>query len=326
MAHRDPRDRGTGRERDRGGERYDDRRRDAREPVRDREREFPSSARGAPLNEFFVDGEGIHREGQKGYIVTAVRPFTSKMIEDLQMLSQDYEREKREMNSRGYKDLPYANSRTRERRDAVDPYESESRYVAQGRYSDMYPEQYPEKYGDKYPENYPDSRMPPGYPMPSGYPPGAGYPAGSTYPQGPSYPSTSGYPISSGYMAPGYTSTSGIQGNRNEPNYTYGDLPGEYPPSGYGYQPSSVYPGGAQANPRTGGTFPYTASPQDHALRGVNMDERGYEIYSQQMVSGQPGRSGFPAPSRGTPTQFDPPQPRDGFARAEAPRDERRRR
>ncbi|KAL8735082.1 MAG: hypothetical protein Q9181_002940 [Wetmoreana brouardii] len=374
MAHRDPRDRGTGRERERererGVERYDDRRRDAREPVRDQKREFPSSTRGASLNEFFVDGEGIHREVMQRELCKYLgpdalsRPGTyNNMIEDLQMLSQDYEREKREMNSRGYKgspmraspsaalpnhspDLPYAKSRTRERQDAIDPYESDSRFVAQGRYSEMYPEKYPEKYGDKYPENYPDSRMPPGYPMPSGYPPGSGYapsqapgypsstgypsapsyPAGSTYPQGPNYPPTSGYPPSSGYMAPGYTSTSGIPGNRNEPNYTYGELPGEYPPAGYGYQQSSVYPGGSQANPRTAGTFPYVASPQDPALRGVNMDDRGYDIYSQQMVSGQPGRSGFPAPSRGTPTQFDPPQPVDGYSRPEASRVERRRR
>lgn len=38
------------------------RRRETREPGRDREREFASSTRGAPLNEFFVDGDGIHRE------------------------------------------------------------------------------------------------------------------------------------------------------------------------------------------------------------------------------------------------------------------------
>lgn len=280
------------------------------------------------------------------------------------MLSQDYEREKREMTSRGYKgspmraspsaalpnhspDLPYAKSRTRERQDAVDPYESDARYLPQGRYPEMYPEKYPEKYGEKYPENYPDSRMPPGYAMSStsgyppgsayppsqapgypsvtGYPPASGYPAGSGYPpQGSNYPPTSGFPPSSGYMAPEYTSTSGIPGNRNEPNYTYADLPGEYPPSGYPYQQSSVYAGGSQANPRAAGAYPYVTSPQDPALRGVTMDDRSYEIYNQQMAPGQPGRSGYPGPSRGTPTQYDPPQPRDGFARAEASRDDRR--
>lgn len=59
MAHRD---RGTGRERERERDRYDDRRKEPREPVRERERDFVSSTRGASLNEFFVDGEGIHRE------------------------------------------------------------------------------------------------------------------------------------------------------------------------------------------------------------------------------------------------------------------------
>ncbi|KAL8693764.1 MAG: hypothetical protein Q9218_001460 [Villophora microphyllina] len=393
MSHRP--DRGAGRERER--ERVDDRRRETREPIREREREFsvrererdfPPSTRGAPLNEFFVDGEGIHREvmqrelckylgpdalsrpgaynGQKGYIVTAVRPFTSsssqKMIDDLKMLSQDYEREKREMNSRGYKgspmqaspsaplpnhspDLPYAKSRTRERQDASDPYESEARYVPSSRYPDMY--------GEPYPDNYSDSRMPSNYPMSSAYPPGSGYapsqapgypsstgypsassyPAGSTYPQGTNYPPTSAYPPSTGYMAPGYTTTSGIPGNRNEPNYTYAELPGEYPPSGYPYQQSSVYSGGSQANPRTAGAYPYVTSSQDPALRGVTMDERGYDMYGGGMVSSQPGRSGFPAPSRGTPTLYDPPQPRDGypqpregFARPEPARDDRRRR
>lgn len=68
MAHRD---RGSGRERERERDRFvDDRRRETREPgrepgrEREREREYPSSTstRGAPLNEFFVDGEGINRE------------------------------------------------------------------------------------------------------------------------------------------------------------------------------------------------------------------------------------------------------------------------
>ena len=278
------------------------------------------------------------------------------------MLSQDYEREKREMTSRGYKgspmraspsaalpnqslDLPYSVSRTRERQDAMDPYESESRFPPQGSYSEMYP---PEKYRDKYMDNYPDSRLPAGYSMSStsGYPPGSayppsqasgypsvsgypsapGYPAGSGFPpQGSGYPPTSGFPPSSGYMAPSYTSTSGLPGNRGEPNYTYADMPGEYPPSGYPYQQSSAYSGGSQANPRAPGGYPFVSSPQDPALRGVPMDDRNYELYSQQqMASSQASRGAYAVPSRGTPTQYDPPQPRDGFTRAEPPRDERR--
>ncbi|KAI4258783.1 MAG: hypothetical protein LQ352_001092 [Teloschistes flavicans] len=365
MSHRE---RGSGRERERERERPREpiREREREFSIRERERDFPTSTRGAPLNEFFVDGEGIHREvmqrelckylgpdalskpgtynGQKGFIVTAVRPFTSSMIDDMKSLSQDYEREKREMNIRFNKDLPYAKSRTRERQDASDLYESEARYGSSSRYSD---------YADPYPDTYSDNRMPPNYAMSGGYPSGSGYPpsqapgypsstgypsaatypAGSNYPQGNIYPPTSGYPPSSGYMAPGYPSTSGIPGIRNEPNYTYSELPGEYPSSGYPFQQSSVYPGGSQANPRTAGAYPYVSSSMDPAQRSVTMDDRGYDMYGGQMVSSQPGRSGFPAPSRGTPTLYDPPQPRDGysqprdgFARAEPARDERRRR
>lgn len=63
MSHRD-RERERERERDRGGDR--DRRREPRErdPGREpiREREPPRPSRGSDLNEFFVDGTGIHRE------------------------------------------------------------------------------------------------------------------------------------------------------------------------------------------------------------------------------------------------------------------------
>ena len=59
MAHRD---RGAGRERERERDRYGDRRdRDTRDPVRERELEYSGSNRSG-LNEFFVPGDGIHRE------------------------------------------------------------------------------------------------------------------------------------------------------------------------------------------------------------------------------------------------------------------------
>ncbi|KAL8905385.1 MAG: hypothetical protein Q9207_002669 [Kuettlingeria erythrocarpa] len=289
------------------------------------------------------------------------------MIEDLQLLSQDYEREKREMSSRGYRgspmraspsaalpnhqtDLPYAASRTRERQDAMDPYEQDARYIPQGRYPDreMYPEasRIPEKHPGKHLERYPDNMYPPGYAVPSGYPPGsnyppspapgyppvsgypsaAGYPAGSAYPQGSNYPSVSGYPSSSGYVTPGYTSASGIPGSRAESNYIYTDQANEYP-SGYAYQQSGAYPGGPQANPRTGAAYPFVTSPPEAGLRpGTTLEERGYDLYSQQMMSSQASRAGYPAPSRGTPTQYDPPQPMEGYPRSDAPRDDRRRR
>lgn len=60
------RDRGVTRDRDRDQDRYNEREhrreRDGRDPARDR-RDYPDAPRGgAQLNEFFVDGEGIHRE------------------------------------------------------------------------------------------------------------------------------------------------------------------------------------------------------------------------------------------------------------------------
>ena len=64
MSHRSDRDRDRDRDRRRESERVDDRRRiddrDARRP--DREAPAPKPPRRAELNEFFVDGEGIHRE------------------------------------------------------------------------------------------------------------------------------------------------------------------------------------------------------------------------------------------------------------------------
>jgi len=68
MSHRDrerererDRDRDRGGDRDRGDRRREPRERDpGREPIR--EREPPRPSRGSDLNEFFVDGTGIHRE------------------------------------------------------------------------------------------------------------------------------------------------------------------------------------------------------------------------------------------------------------------------
>ena len=226
----------------------------------------------------------------------------------------------------------------------MDPYNEAARHIPQGRYGDIYPEKSYDQYSEKYLGRELDGAYQPGYSMPSGYPSGTGYPssqtsgyppvtgypsapsypAGSAYPQGSNYPPTSGYPPSSGYVAPGYPSTSGIMGGRNEPNYIFTEQRGEYPPSGYPYQPSSTYAGGPQANPRTGATYPYVTSPSDSVLGGVSMEERAYDMYGQPM-STQSGRGGFPPPSRGTPTHFDPPQPREGF-RADPSRDDRRRR
>lgn len=61
MSHRGDRDRDDRRDRDRDRRRGDDRD-TRREPVREREAPRPSRGGGDSLNEFFIDGEGIHRE------------------------------------------------------------------------------------------------------------------------------------------------------------------------------------------------------------------------------------------------------------------------
>ena len=270
------------------------------------------------------------------------------MIEDLQILSQDYEKEREMMSTRGFRggrpiqrspspsqpnfslEYPYSKSRTMKERDAMG-YEQESRYISSNRYPEPYSDNYPEKYQEKYAEQYSEGRITGGYPAPGGYPQGITYPTpqvtgyssgpgyqpissystSSIYPPGSSYPPTSGYPPASGYPASGYTSATVMPDGRNNANYIYTEGSREYPPSSFSYQQPSTYPGGAQANPRTN-YAPYVSSPQDPPLRGVTMDDRPYEIYGSQISSGQPGRGTFPAPSRGTPTQYDPPQPRDG--------------
>lgn len=62
MSHRErERERDRGGDRDRGDRRREPRERDSgREPMREREPARPG--RGNDLNEFFVDGTGIHRE------------------------------------------------------------------------------------------------------------------------------------------------------------------------------------------------------------------------------------------------------------------------
>ena len=64
MAHRSDRerDRDDRRDRDRGERRRGDERDARREPAREREPTRPSRGGGDGLNEFFIDGEGIHRE------------------------------------------------------------------------------------------------------------------------------------------------------------------------------------------------------------------------------------------------------------------------
>ena len=266
------------------------------------------------------------------------------MIEDLQNLSEDYVSENQQMRSRGYQgsplraepvagipnqtaEIPYKDSNTSRRQDAgltSDPYAQEARYVQQPVYSSAISQTgYPSTAGG-YPSGpgYPPSQVP-GYPPTSGYPPqGSAYPQGSGYPPQTGYPPQgAGYPPASGYAAAGYPATAGRPGNPNDMNYTYAEQAGDYTSQSYPYRQVGPYPGGAQArDPRSTAGYPYVTSPQDVAMRGSAIDER-YDSYSQSIPAGR----GFAAPSRGTATGYDPPQPRDGFAR-EPIRDERRRR
>jgi len=267
------------------------------------------------------------------------------MIEDLQNLSEDYVSENQQMRSRGYQgspmraspvasipnqslEIPYKDSKTSQRQDAVltrDPYAQDARYIQQPVYSSAISQAgYPSTAGGYPPgPNYPPSQVS-GYPPTSGYPPqGTVYPQSSGYPPQAGYPPQgTGYPTASGYAAAGYPATVGRPGNPNDMNYTYAEQTGDYSSQGYPYRQMDAYPSGAQARePRSAPGYPYVASSQDVPMRGSAIDER-YDSYSQSIPA---GRGGFPAPSRGTPTGYDPPQPRDGFAR-EPIRDERRRR
>lgn len=102
-------------------------------PGPQRERLRSPKRRQDALNKFFVNGEGIHRKvlqreickflgpeasarpstynGCEGYTITAVRPFTSKMIDDLIELSNSYVPETRERINR-FQDISYAESET----------------------------------------------------------------------------------------------------------------------------------------------------------------------------------------------------------------------
>ena len=226
-------------------------------------------------------------------------------------------------------EISYKDSIASRRQDppmASDHYSQDARYVQQPVYSSGISQSgYPSTAGG-YPQgpNYPPSSVP-GYPPTSGYPQqGPAYPQGSGYPSQSIYPPQgAGYPPASGYTAAGYPATAGRPGNPNDMNYTYADQTGEYSSQSYPYRQVGAYAGGAQArDPRAAAGYPYVTSAQDVAMRGSAIDER-YDSYAQSIPA---GRGGFPAPSRGTPTGYDPPpQPRDGFAR-EPIRDERRRR
>ncbi len=279
------------------------------------------------------------------------------MIDDLQMLSEDFISENRDLSRRGYEGspmraspvtglpdqapgVPYTQSLTSRRSDRTDSLmmnPQDSSYSGdrfnQSPYSSASGQSgYTSTAGYPPVSNYPPPQIP-AYQSAQGYPPVTGYPAPSNYPPGSGYPSGSGYPTTSGYSAAGYPAPVGRPGLMTDPNYTY-DTP-EYPGPNYQYGrqqnsfPGAPRPGDPRVDPRldprSSSAYPYVTSAQDVSMRGVATDSR-YDSYGQPLASSQASRGGFTAPPRGTPTGvYEPPQPMDGF-RAEPVRDDRRRR
>ena len=267
------------------------------------------------------------------------------MIDDLQMLSEDYISENRDLSRRGYEGspmraspvtglpdqapgVPYRESQTSRRSDRSDRSDSMmmsppdsayggDRFLQHSPYSSATGQAGYTTTTAGYPpaSNYPPSQQIAAYPSPQGYAPAGGYPASSNYPPGSGYPSGSSYPATSGYSAAGYPAPVGRPGII-DPNYTY-DTP-DYPGQNYQYgRPQNLYagaprPGDPRVDPRSASAYPYVTSAPDAPIRGVATDPR-YDNYGQPITSSQPSRGGFPAPPRGTPTGvYDPPQPMDG--------------
>ncbi len=287
-------------------------------------------------------------------------PSLQKMIDDLQMLSDDWVSENRDLSRRGYEGsptrsspvanlpneasgVPYPQSQASRRADrsvdsslqgVQDTYGIDPRpYVATPYSSASVQPNYTSTTGYQPTPGYPSPQQVSGYPPSSGYAPVPAYPPNNAYPQGTMYPSNSVYPTASGYSAPGFAAPVGRPGNPNDQNYTYDT--GDYSNQGYQYRQQGAYPTGApprdprvdpRADPRTAPNYPYVSAPQDVPMRVMPIDER-YGPYGQSVPTTAAGRGGFPAPARGpTAGGYEPPPPRDGFDTREPVRDDRRRR
>jgi hypothetical protein len=283
---------------------------------------------------------------------------SQKMIDDLQNLSDDYQSENRDLSRRGYEGspkpvsplvglpdqapgIPYTQSQTSRRSDRSDPVlmsppESSyggDRYLHQSPYSSPAGQPgYTTTAGYQPVSNYQPPQVP-GYQSSQGYAPVAGYPGASNYLPGSGFPPGSSYAVTSGYSAAGYPAPAGRPGVMVDPNYTYESTDYAGQNYQYGRQPASYSaaprPGDPRADPRvdprSASTYPFVSSAPDVSMRGVATDTR-FDSYGQPITSSQASRSGFPAPSRGTPTGvYDPPQPMDGGYR-EPGRDNRRHR
>lgn len=277
------------------------------------------------------------------------------MIEDLQMLSEDWVTENQNRSRSGYEGsptrsspvasqpndtsgVPYQQSQASRRSDRSDPTLQgvqdtyDSRPYIPSAYSSTAAVQPGYTTTSGYPPQGPgySPQQLPGYP-PTTYPPVSTYPPGAAYPQGTIYPQTGqGYPTAStGYQVPGYTAPVGRSGNPDE-NYTWqnGDSYNQYP-----YRQQGAYQNGAPprdaradprgADPRAGPGYPYVTAAQDVPMRGVPIEDR--YPYPQSLPTTAAGRPPFPAQTRPT-GGYDSPPPRDGFESREPVRDDRRRR
>lgn len=279
--------------------------------------------------------------------------LTQKMIEDLQMLSEDWVTENQNRSRSGYEGsptrsspvaslpndtsgVPYPLSQASRRSDRSDPASQgvqenyDSRNYISSAYSSTAAVQPSYTTTSSYPQQgpgYPPQQLP-GYP-PTTYPPVSTYPPSAAYPQGTMYPpSGQVYPTASaGYQVPGYTAPVGRPANPEE-NYTWqnGD-----PYNQFQYRQPGAYQNGApprdaradsRADPRAPG-YPFVTAAQDVSMRGVPIDER--YSYGQSLPTTAAGRPAFPTQTRPS-GGYDSPPPRDGFESREPVRDDRRRR
>lgn len=286
------------------------------------------------------------------FILRTYSYLTQKMIEDLQMLSEDWVTENQNRSRSGYEGsptrsspvasqpndtsgVPYGQSQASRRSDRSDPLpnvqDTYDRPYIPSAYSSTAAVQPSYTTTSTYPpqgSGYSSQQLP-GYP--TTYQPVSTYPPGAVYPQGTMYPQTGQvYPTASaGYQVPGYTVPVGRPGNPDE-NYTWqnGESYNQYPFRQQGAYQNGAPPRDARADPRgadprAGPGYPYDTAAQDVPMRGVPIDDR--YAYGQSLPTTTAGRPAFTAQTRPT-GGYDSPPPRDGFESREPVRDDRRRR
>lgn len=273
---------------------------------------------------------------------------TQKMIEDLQMLSEDWVTENQNRSRSGFEGsptrsspvaqpndtsgVPYPQSQASRRSDRSDStlqgvQEYDSRSYIPSTYSSAAAVQPSYTTASGYPpqgSGYSPQQLP-GYP-PASYPPVSTYTPSAVYPPGTMYPQTGQvYPTASaGYQVSGYTAPVGRPGNPEE-NYTWqnGDSYNQYPYRQPGAPPRDARADPRGADPRAGPGYPYVTTAQDVPMRGVPIDDR--YAYGPSLPTTAAGRPAFPAQTRPS-GGYDSPPPRDGFESREPVRDDRRRR